>query len=66
MAIVQSRYNGLAMAQTVTLNPGDGIGPEVSASVVRILKAACAQIECDRVDTLCRDIESGRHPDPRA
>ena len=31
--------------QTVTLIPGDGIGPEITNSVVEILKAAGAQIE---------------------
>ena len=31
--------------QTVTLIPGDGIGPEITESVVEILKAAGAQIE---------------------
>ena len=33
--------------QTVTLIPGDGIGPEITDSVVKILKAADAQIEWD-------------------
>ena len=31
--------------QTVTLIPGDGIGPEITDSVIQILKAAGAQIE---------------------
>lgn len=31
--------------QTVTLIPGDGIGPEITESVVKILKAAGAEIE---------------------
>ncbi len=38
------------MAHTVTLVPGDGIGPEVSAAVVRILKASGAEIEWERHD----------------
>ena len=38
------------MAHTITLIPGDGIGPEVSAAVVRILKASGAQIEWERHD----------------
>jgi len=38
------------MTHTITLIPGDGIGPEVAASVVRILKAAGADIEWDRHD----------------
>ncbi len=33
--------------QTVTLIPGDGIGPEITTSVVEILKAAGADIEWD-------------------
>src|SRR5918911_1204026 len=33
------------MKHTITLIPGDGIGPEVSAAVVRIIKAAGVQIE---------------------
>ena len=33
--------------QTVTLIPGDGIGPEITNSVLEILKAADAQIEWD-------------------
>ncbi|HVF45188.1 MAG TPA: isocitrate/isopropylmalate family dehydrogenase, partial [Pyrinomonadaceae bacterium] len=33
------------MAHTITLIPGDGIGPEVSAAVVRIMEASGAQIE---------------------
>ncbi|HTU99289.1 MAG TPA: isocitrate dehydrogenase (NAD(+)) [Luteitalea sp.] len=35
------------MAHRVTLIPGDGIGPEVSAAVVRIIEAAGVQIEWD-------------------
>jgi isocitrate dehydrogenase (NAD+) len=38
------------MAHTITLIPGDGIGPEVSAAVVRILTASGAAIEWDRHD----------------
>lgn len=33
--------------QTVTLIPGDGIGPEITESAVKILKAANAQVEWD-------------------
>ncbi|MFL6193524.1 MAG: isocitrate dehydrogenase (NAD(+)) [Thermoanaerobaculia bacterium] len=33
---------------TVTLIPGDGIGPEVSQAVVRVLEAAGAEIEWER------------------
>ena len=34
----------------VTLIPGDGIGPEISASVQKIFEAAKAPIEWDPVD----------------
>ena len=33
--------------RTVTLIPGDGIGPEITESVVKILKSAGAEIEWD-------------------
>ncbi|HEX9671539.1 MAG TPA: isocitrate/isopropylmalate dehydrogenase family protein [Thermoanaerobaculia bacterium] len=33
------------MARTITLIPGDGIGPEVSAATVRVLEAAGAELE---------------------
>ncbi|HEV8240550.1 MAG TPA: isocitrate/isopropylmalate dehydrogenase family protein [Thermoanaerobaculia bacterium] len=33
------------MTRTITLIPGDGIGPEVTAATVRVLEAAGAQIE---------------------
>jgi isocitrate dehydrogenase (NAD+) len=36
------------MARRVTLIPGDGIGPAITESVVRILEAAGAEIEWDR------------------
>jgi len=38
------------MAHTITLIPGDGIGPEVTESVVRIFTAAGVEIEWDRQD----------------
>jgi isocitrate dehydrogenase (NAD+) len=38
------------MPHTITLIPGDGIGPEVTQAVVRILKAAGAEIEWERHD----------------
>ncbi len=38
------------MTHTITLIAGDGIGPEVSAAVVRILKASGAEIEWERHD----------------
>jgi isocitrate dehydrogenase (NAD+) len=38
------------MSYTITLIPGDGIGPEVTAAVVRILKVAKVDIDWDRHD----------------
>src|SRR6266851_2123671 len=38
------------MPHTITLIPGDGIGPEVTAAVVRILTVAGVEIEWDRQD----------------
>ena len=38
------------MSHVVTLIPGDGIGPEVTAAVVRIFKAAGLDIDWDRHD----------------
>jgi isocitrate dehydrogenase (NAD+) len=36
------------MAQTVTLIPGDGIGPSITDATVRVIEAAGADIEWDR------------------
>ena len=38
------------MAHVITLIPGDGIGPEVTESVIRIFKAAALDIEWERHD----------------
>jgi isocitrate dehydrogenase (NAD+) len=38
------------MSRSITLIPGDGIGPEVSEAVVRIFKAAALDIEWERYD----------------
>jgi isocitrate dehydrogenase (NAD+) len=38
------------MTQTITLIPGDGIGPEVTASVVRIFKVANVDVDWERHD----------------
>ena len=38
------------MAHAITLIPGDGIGPEVTQAVVRVLKAAAVDIEWERHD----------------
>src|SRR5215468_1997235 len=42
------RNAGRPMTQRVTLIPGDGIGPEVSAAVLRIVEATGVQIEWER------------------
>ena len=38
------------MTHTITLIPGDGIGPEVTAAVVRIFTAAGLEVDWDRQD----------------
>jgi isocitrate dehydrogenase (NAD+) len=38
------------MTHKITLIPGDGIGPEVTESVVRILKVAGVKIDWERID----------------
>jgi isocitrate dehydrogenase (NAD+) len=38
------------MAHTITLIPGDGIGPEVTEAVIRIIATAGVEIEWDRHD----------------
>lgn len=41
---------GDARRQTVTLIPGDGIGPEVTGAVTRIVEALGAPIQWERYD----------------
>jgi isocitrate dehydrogenase (NAD+) len=48
----------LIMVHRVTLIPGDGIGPEVSAAVLRIVEAAGVEIEWERFDVGNRAQES--------
>jgi isocitrate dehydrogenase (NAD+) len=38
------------MARTITLIPGDGIGPEVTEAVVRVFKVAGVEIDWERYD----------------
>ena len=38
------------MSRTITLIPGDGIGPEVTEAVVRVFRAAALDIEWERYD----------------
>jgi isocitrate dehydrogenase (NAD+) len=45
------------MTHTITLIPGDGIGPEVTAAVVRILDGAGVKIEWERHDAGVTAIE---------
>jgi len=47
------------MIQTVTLIPGDGIGPAITEEVVRILDAAGAPLEWDRHDAGLTAVEKG-------
>ena len=38
------------MSHVITLIPGDGIGPEVTESVIRVFKAAGLDIDWERHD----------------
>jgi isocitrate dehydrogenase (NAD+) len=49
---------------TITLIPGDGIGPEVTAAAVRILKAAGTDIEWERHDAGLLALETTGMPLP--
>src|SRR5215467_14315459 len=53
------------MTHRVTLIPGDGIGPEVSAAVLRIIEAAGVQIEWERfvVGGHAQDLAGSSLPD---
>jgi isocitrate dehydrogenase (NAD+) len=52
------------MSHTLTLIPGDGIGPEVSTAVVRILKAAGTSIDWERHDAGILAFEQSGSPLP--
>jgi isocitrate dehydrogenase (NAD+) len=52
------------LTRTITLIPGDGIGPEVTDAVVRILAAAKVAIEWERQDAGVVAVEQGRTPLP--
>jgi isocitrate dehydrogenase (NAD+) len=52
------------LTRTITLIPGDGIGPEVTEAVVRILAAAKVAIEWERQDAGVVAVEQGRTPLP--
>src|SRR5947208_14353032 len=53
------------MTHRVTLIPGDGIGPEVSAAVLRIIQAAGVEIEWERfiVGGQAQDLAGSSLPD---
>ena len=48
------------MSHVITLIPGDGIGPEVTAAVVRILDAASVAIEWERHDAGVSAVDQNR------
>jgi isocitrate dehydrogenase (NAD+) len=52
------------MTHTITLIPGDGIGPEVTEAVVRILAASGVSIEWDRHDAGVLAVQRGSVPLP--
>jgi isocitrate dehydrogenase (NAD+) len=52
------------MATTVTLIPGDGIGPEITDATLRILEAAGAEIEWDRQKAGMTAVEACDDPLP--
>src|SRR5215467_12405873 len=53
------------MTHTITLIPGDGIGPEVTDAVVRILAAAKVAIDWERHEAGIVAVEHGGTPLPR-
>jgi isocitrate dehydrogenase (NAD+) len=52
------------MSHVITLIPGDGIGPEVTAAVVRVLEAASVDITWDRHDAGAAAVEKTGHTLP--
>ena len=54
------------MAHTITLIPGDGIGPEVTNAVVRILAASGVAIDWDTQEAGVVAVEHHGHPLPDA
>ncbi|MEM7354150.1 MAG: isocitrate dehydrogenase (NAD(+)) [Acidobacteriota bacterium] len=53
------------MATTLTLLPGDGIGPEVTAATVRVLEALGADFEWERHVAGAEAVEGGEEPLPQ-
>jgi isocitrate dehydrogenase (NAD+) len=54
------------MAHTITLIPGDGIGPEVTNAVIRILAVSGVAIDWDSQDAGIVAVERSGHPLPDA
>jgi isocitrate dehydrogenase (NAD+) len=54
------------MSVTITLIPGDGIGPEVTGATCRLLEAAGADIEWETVQAGARAYEETGEPVPQA
>jgi isocitrate dehydrogenase (NAD+) len=52
------------MSQTITVIPGDGIGPEVTAATLRILKAAGAELEYEEQLAGIAGLDALRSPLP--
>lgn len=52
------------MSKTITVIPGDGIGPEVTGAVLRVLEAAGADLEYDRRDAGIGALASHGNPLP--
>ena len=53
------------MQQTVTLIPGDGIGPEITEAVVRVVEAAGADVRWERRDAGVGALEQHNTPLPQ-
>jgi len=53
------------MSRTITVIPGDGIGPEVTGAVLRIIEAAGADLEYDRRDAGIGALASHGNPLPQ-
>lgn len=53
------------MSHTITLLPGDGIGPEVTGAVVAILEATGVEIEWEKYVVGAEAVAAGGHPLPQ-
>ncbi|MGI9629315.1 MAG: isocitrate/isopropylmalate dehydrogenase family protein [Longimicrobiales bacterium] len=53
------------MSTTITVIPGDGIGPEVTAAVLKILEASGADLEYDHQEAGLSALKTLRSPLPR-